>query len=102
MYVKERDGGYFLVSTRVSLDSVVYAFVRGQSPESICQSFAPLTLEQVYGAIAFYLANREAIDQYLQQGCVELEVLRQEARRRNPVLHAKLEAAKRESPIPRG
>src|SRR5689334_21118251 len=62
MYVEERNGGYYVASTRVSLDSVVCAFLRGQSPESICQSFAPLTLEQVYGAIAFYLANREAID----------------------------------------
>ena len=102
MYVEERNGGYYVASTRVSLDSVVCAFLRGQSPESICQSFAPLILEQVYGAIAFYLANREAIDQYLQQGRVELEALRQEARRRNPLLHAKLDAARRESPIPRG
>ena len=32
-YVQERDGGYFIDSTRVSLDSVVYAFLRGDSPE---------------------------------------------------------------------
>ena len=37
----------------------------GQSPESIVQSFPLLTLEQVYGAIAFYLANRADIDAYL-------------------------------------
>ena len=97
MYVEERNDGYYVTATRVSLDSVVCAFLRGQSAESICQSFAPLTLEQVYGAIAFYLANREAIDQCLQQGRVELEALRQEARRRSPLLHAKLDAAKRES-----
>jgi uncharacterized protein (DUF433 family) len=102
MYVEERDGGHFLVSSRVSLDSVVYAFVRGQSPESICQSFAPLTLEQVYGAIAFYLANQEAVDAYLSQGREQLEDLRQEARRRNPLLHTKLDAAKREALSSRG
>ena len=100
MYIEERNGGYYMASTRVSLDSVVCAFLRGQSPESICQSFAPLTLEQVYGTITFYLANQDAVDRYLQQGRQELEVLRQEARRRNPLLHAKLDAAKRESPIP--
>src|SRR5712691_1697841 len=102
MYVEERSGGYYVASTRVSLDSVVYAFLRGQSPESICQSFFALTLEQVYGAITYYLANRDAVDEYLRQRREELEVLRKEARLRNPLLHAKLDAAKRESQIPRG
>ena len=101
-YIEERNGGYYVASTRVSLDSLVYAFLRGQSPESICQSFAPLTLEQVYGAITFYLANQETVDQHLRQGREEREVLRQEARRRNPLLHAKLDAAKRESAISQG
>ena len=102
MYIEQRNGGYYLASTRVSLDSVVYAFLRGQSPESICHSFAPLTLEQVYGAITFYLANQDAIDQHLQQGREDLEALREEARRGNPLLHAKLNAAKRESQLRRG
>jgi uncharacterized protein (DUF433 family) len=65
-YVEKRHGGYYLAHTRVSLDSVVYAFMRGQSPESISQAFAPLALEQVYGAITFYLANQIPIDQYLE------------------------------------
>jgi hypothetical protein len=37
----------------VSLDSIVYAFLSGQSAGSIAQSFPVLRLEQVYGAIAF-------------------------------------------------
>ena len=48
-------------------------FLRGQSPESITQSFAPLSLEQVYGAITFYLANEGAVDEYLKQGRENLE-----------------------------
>jgi hypothetical protein len=28
-YVEQRDGGYFIRDVRVSLDSVVYAFLRG-------------------------------------------------------------------------
>lgn len=42
----------------------MYSFQRGLSPESIVQSFPLLTLEQVYGAIAFYLANHSEIDAY--------------------------------------
>ena len=40
-----------MAGTRVSLDSVVYAFLGGHTAESIAQSFPVLTLEQVYGAI---------------------------------------------------
>ena len=65
-YVEQRNGGYYVLGTRVSLDSVVYAFLRGESPEDIAESFPALGLEQVYGAIAFYLANQRTIDAYLE------------------------------------
>ena len=52
--------------TRVSLDSVVHAFVSGSSAETIAQAFPMLNLEQVYGAITFYLAHREEVDRYLE------------------------------------
>ena len=52
----------------MSLDSVVYAFRDGQSPESIQISFPALTLEQINGAIEFYLGRRKAIDDYLKEG----------------------------------
>jgi uncharacterized protein (DUF433 family) len=51
-YVTQVHGAYRICGTRVSLDSVVYAFLNGLSPESIVDSFPVLTLEQVYGAIA--------------------------------------------------
>jgi uncharacterized protein (DUF433 family) len=41
----------------VMLDGVVYAFDQGESPESICQQYPGLTLEEVYGAITHYLAR---------------------------------------------
>jgi len=47
-YVECRNDAYWVEGTRVSLDSIVYAFQRGLSPESIVQSFPLLTLEQVY------------------------------------------------------
>jgi uncharacterized protein (DUF433 family) len=64
-YVAYRNDFYWIEGTRISLDSIVYAFQKGISPESITQSFPLLTLEQVYGAIAFYLAHRNEIDAYL-------------------------------------
>src|SRR4051794_16146866 len=64
-YVALRDGNYYLAGTRISLDSIVHAFRRGESPETICQNFELLHLEEVYGAIAYYLANQAEIDVYL-------------------------------------
>ncbi len=79
-YVEQREGAYRIMGKRVSLDSIVYAFLRGASPESIAQSFPVLTLEEVYGAITFYLGHQAEIDAYLQQGEREFEELRQQAR----------------------
>jgi uncharacterized protein (DUF433 family) len=66
-YVQQRDGGYWIAGTRISLDSVVHAFKRGAAPESIQRAFPLLTLEEVYGAIAFYLARSQEIDAYLDR-----------------------------------
>ncbi len=95
-YIEQREGAYCVIGTRVSLDSVVYAFLRGASPESIAQSFPALTLEEVYGAIAFYLGHQGEIDAYLQREEQEFEALRQQARQANPLLYQKLEEARQQ------
>lgn len=91
-YITQVDGAYRVSGTRVSLDSVVYAFLNGQSPESIVDSFPVLTLEQVYGAIAYYLANQTEIDAYLQQGEADFAALHKQLREHNLLLHQKLAA----------
>lgn len=94
-YVERRDGGYYFVASRVSLDTAVYQFLAGESPEEVVQSFPSLSLEQVYGAIAYYLAHRAEIDDYLKRGQARFEELAQASREANPLLYAKLESAKR-------
>src|SRR5687767_14719465 len=76
-YVENREAGYWVAGTRVSLDSIVYAFYAGQTAESIAQMFPMLTLEQVYGAVAYYLAHRAEIDKYLSTARSDFEALRQ-------------------------
>jgi hypothetical protein len=49
------------------LDSVVAGFHQGHSAETIAQQYPALLLEEVYGAIAYYLANRAEVDQYLRR-----------------------------------
>ena len=41
-------------------------FRKGDSPEAIQEQYPALSLEEVYGAIAAYLANRGEIEVYLQ------------------------------------
>jgi len=64
-YIEELDGNYYVAGTRISLDSIVHAFRRGESPETISQNFELLRLEEIYGAITYYLANLADIDAYL-------------------------------------
>jgi uncharacterized protein (DUF433 family) len=96
-YVENIDGVYRLAGTRVSLDSIVYAFWRGQTAESIAQSFPVLPLEQVYGALTFYLANKSAVDAYLEQAETEFEALRKAAREQDPMFYQKLANVRRQA-----
>ena len=93
-YVEYRDGVYYLANTRVTLDSLVYAYREGHSPETIAQAFW-LDHEQVYGAVTFYLAHWHEVDEYIRQGEAEQDSLREQLHRRSPVLHQKLIEAKR-------
>ena len=95
-YIEYRDDTYLVEGTRISLDSIIYAFQQGLSPESIVQSFPLLTLEQVYGAIAFYLANRTAIDAYLVTEAEAFEKMLQPLQNSDPVLYEKLAKAKQQ------
>lgn len=95
-YVKQRDGGYWVGETRISLDSVIYSFLNGESPESVAQNFPLLSLEEVYGAITFYLANRALIDTYLDEGKAEFQQLQRRCREKNPLLYQKFKAAQTE------
>jgi hypothetical protein len=82
----------------VSLDSVVYAFLDGQTAEAIAQAFPVLTLEEVYGAIAYYLAHRGEVDAYLARSRADYEAKRQAAREADPAFYQKLAAARQGEP----
>ena len=97
-YIEQRNGGYYVAGTRISLDSVVHAFNQGESPEQIVEDF-PLvdSLARVYGTIAFYLDHKAEIDRYLENSRREFEedaakgIPLSEAR---PALWAKIQRAR--------
>ena len=98
-YVTKTGQAYRVAGSRVSLDSVVTDFMNGLSPESIAENFPTLTLEQVFGAIAFYLGNRDEIDAYMKEGRAEFETQRLKSREENPLLYKKLQEAARKAQI---
>lgn len=98
-YVEQRDDTYMIGGTRVSLDSIVHAFVSGDSAETIAQAFPVLNLEQVYGAITFYLAHREEVDRYLAARQRDFDAQREASRKADPMFYQKLADAKRQIPL---
>lgn len=67
-YVRQDEHGVLRVGgTRVMLDSVIAAFHQGHSAETVVQEYPALSLEEVYGAFAYYLANKHEVDQYLRR-----------------------------------
>lgn len=61
-----REGLWRVAGTRVSVDSVVHAFVGGATPEQIVQDYEALTLAQVYGVVHYYLTHRKDVNAYLK------------------------------------
>lgn len=97
-YVSQQESAYRVCGTRISLDSIVYAFLEGQTPETIVQWFPVLSLEQVYGAITYYLAHRPEVDAYLREGELAAERLREKTRQADPAFYQKLAGAPQRHP----
>jgi uncharacterized protein (DUF433 family) len=93
-YIEQRNGGYYVAGTRISLDSVVYSFNGGNSPEAIQENFPLLKRAQIYGAIAFYLDHQAEIDEYLDRIEREIEESAIPLQQANPALWERLERAR--------
>ncbi len=63
----DADGVARVGKTRVTLDTVIYAFNQGATAEEMVQQYPALDLVDVYGTIAYYLHFRAEVDAYLDQ-----------------------------------
>lgn len=73
------EAGVFRVAdTRVSLDSVIYAFDEGATPEEIVQQYPTLDLAAIYSVISYYLHNRAEIEEYLEQRRIQRQEVKNE------------------------
>jgi len=87
-YVRVDEHGVYRVGdTRVMLDSVIWAFRKGDSPASIQEQYPSLSLEQVYGSIAYCLGREDEVNTYLQkQEAVWREFKLEADKRRSPAM----------------
>jgi uncharacterized protein (DUF433 family) len=84
---KDEHGALRVGGTQVPLDSIVAAFEEGHSPEAIRQQYPSLSLEEVYGAIAYCLGHPEEVRAYLEsQGRLWDEWRRKARERPSPVV----------------
>jgi uncharacterized protein (DUF433 family) len=100
-YVEQREATYFVRGSRVSLDSIVHGFLNGDSAEAIRDNFPTLSLEQVYGAIAYYLRHQAEIDSYLRAGQEDFEQGRRSQSHISSDLRTRLDQARSRIARPR-
>ena len=100
-YVSRTSEGVWRVAgSRVSLESVILLHLAGQPPQQIIDAFPTLTLEQVYGTIAFYLRHRAALDAYLDQQQSGWNSFQEESARRNLQLQQRIRARAAQGGVP--
>ena len=75
---QDADGAVRVTGSRMTLDTLVGAFKRGNTAEQIQDSFPSLSLSQIYGAIAWYIDHQDEAEAYLKERQAEAEVIRRE------------------------
>jgi len=64
-FIERREGSFYLIGSRVPLAFIFDEFMNGEASEAIRTHYPTLSLEQIYGAIAFCLGNEEEVKQDL-------------------------------------
>jgi len=66
-FVERRPEGFYLIGSRVPIDRVVWEYWNGEEPETTQAHYPTLTLDQVNGAIGFYLEHKDEVDQVIAE-----------------------------------
>ena len=72
------DGVIHVGKTRVTLDTVISAFLDGATAEEIAHQYPSLDLADVYSVIAYYLRRHDEVDAYLQRRREQAEKIREQ------------------------
>lgn len=77
-----KDGVARIGGTRVTLDTVVRAFIRGATAEEIAQQYSTLELSDIYATISYYLQNTNEVDEYLEKRQLHAQAVKAENQKR--------------------
>lgn len=80
----DADGVIRVAGTRVTLDTLVDAFMTGASPEEIAQDFPVLQLDDIYAVLTYYLRHRTEVDAYLRERRARADAIRREIEAHSP------------------
>lgn len=80
--VTDANGVVRISKTRVTLDTVVTAFLEGSTAEEIKEQYPSLQLSNIYSVIGYYLRHQAEVDEYLLERQRLANNIRQEAERR--------------------
>lgn len=75
------DNAIRLKGTRIGIERILQDYELGGTPEEIVIRYPSLSLQQVYAAITYYLANRVVVDAYLERVRQEQEKAWEEQQR---------------------
>jgi uncharacterized protein (DUF433 family) len=78
------DGAIRVAGTRVSLETVVFAFDAGATAEEIAQQYPSLLLADIYAVISYILVHRRDVDEYVRTRTARASALRAQAEQRAP------------------
>jgi len=63
----DADGVVRVSGTRVTLDTVIYAYLNGATAEEIAQQYPSLSLPDTYSVIGYYLNQTTKVNHYLHR-----------------------------------
>lgn len=75
-------GAVRVAKTRVTLDTVVTAYLEGCSPEEIAEQYPSLQLPDIYLVIGYYLRHQDEVHAYLTERQHQASLIRQEVEQR--------------------
>jgi len=81
---RDEQGVLRVGSTRVPLDTVIFAYKQGSTPEEIVADYSTLDLTDVYAVITYYLQNRTEVETYLRERETQRDEVRREMDARFP------------------
>ncbi|HYP39874.1 MAG TPA: DUF433 domain-containing protein [Chloroflexia bacterium] len=72
----DADGVVRIGGTRVTLDTIVYAFKQGMAAEEIMQQYPSVQLANIYYAIGYFLRRQSEVEEYLREREQQAEEIR--------------------------